>query len=111
MTAQPYNRFVFVSWSWHSSCNGNQAIFIQYITFYSIQIYSFNADIFIQYRYNYSIQIFVFNNLGPEAAKSHNLFLQLGGKHKLLGLRSFETQKPLVCKVKVAFDLFEMAVV
>ena len=26
MTAQPYNRFVFVSWSWHLPCNGNQAL-------------------------------------------------------------------------------------
>ena len=26
MTAQPYNRFVFVSWSWRVPCNGNQAI-------------------------------------------------------------------------------------
>ena len=26
MTAQPYNRFVFVSWSWHLRCNGNQAL-------------------------------------------------------------------------------------
>ena len=26
MTAQPYNRFVFVSWSWHLSCNVNQAL-------------------------------------------------------------------------------------
>ena len=25
MTAQPYNRFAFVSWSWRLSCNGNQA--------------------------------------------------------------------------------------
>ena len=25
MTAQLYNRFVFVSWSWHLPCNGNQA--------------------------------------------------------------------------------------
>ena len=24
MTAQPYNRFAFVSWSWHLTCNGNQ---------------------------------------------------------------------------------------
>ena len=86
-------------------------MFIQYIRFYSIQIYSFNADIFIQCRYTYSKQIFIFNYPGPSAAKSHDLFLQFGGKHKLLGLRSFETQKPLVCKVKVAFDLFEMAVV
>ena len=84
---------------------------MQYITFYSIQIYSLNADIFIQYRYIYSIQIFIFNNPGPSAAKSHNLFLQFCGKHKLLRLRSFETQKPLVCKVKIAFNLFEMTVV
>ena len=26
MTAQPYNRFVFVSWSWHLPGNGNQAL-------------------------------------------------------------------------------------
>ena len=26
MIAEPYNRFVFVSWSWHLSCNGNQAL-------------------------------------------------------------------------------------
>ena len=26
MTAQPYNHFVFVSWSWHLLCNGNQAL-------------------------------------------------------------------------------------
>ena len=25
MTAQAYNRFVFVSWSWRLPCNGNQA--------------------------------------------------------------------------------------
>ena len=25
MTAQPYNRFVYVSWSWHLPCDGNQA--------------------------------------------------------------------------------------
>ena len=37
-----------------------------------------------------------------------NKFLQFGGKRKLLGLRSFETQKHLVCKVKVAFDLFKI---
>ena len=26
MTAQPYNRFVFVSWSWRLPCHGNQAL-------------------------------------------------------------------------------------
>ena len=26
MTAQPYNRIVFVSWSWRLPCNGNQAL-------------------------------------------------------------------------------------
>ena len=26
MTAQPCNRFVFVSWSWRLPCNGNQAL-------------------------------------------------------------------------------------
>ena len=26
MTAQSYNRFVFVSWSWYLPCNGNQAL-------------------------------------------------------------------------------------
>ena len=26
MIAQPYNRFVFVSWSWRLPCNGNQAL-------------------------------------------------------------------------------------
>ena len=26
MTAQPYNRFAFVSWSWHLPCNGKQAL-------------------------------------------------------------------------------------
>ena len=26
MTAQPYNRFVFVSWSWSLPCNGNQVL-------------------------------------------------------------------------------------
>ena len=26
MTAQPYNRFVSVSWSWRLPCNGNQAL-------------------------------------------------------------------------------------
>ena len=32
MTAQPYNRFVFVSWSWHLSCNGNQALEAAWVT-------------------------------------------------------------------------------
>ena len=26
MTAQPYNRFVYVPWSCHLTCNGNQAL-------------------------------------------------------------------------------------
>ena len=63
-------------------------IFIQHITFYSIQICSVNADIF-----NTDIVIqckfFIFNNPWPSAARSHDLFLQFGGKHKLLRLRSF----------------------
>ena len=31
MTAQPSNRFVFVSWSWHLSCNGSQALWLSVV--------------------------------------------------------------------------------
>ena len=36
MTAQPYNRFVFVSWSWRLPCNGNQALACLEISFNSL---------------------------------------------------------------------------
>ena len=33
-----FNRFVFVSWSWHLSCNGNQALGCDFVT--SLMTYS-----------------------------------------------------------------------
>ena len=31
MTAQPYNQFVFMLWSWHLPCNGNKVTIITII--------------------------------------------------------------------------------
>ena len=45
MTAQPYNRFVFVSWSWHLSCNGNQALWKIWKETALIELWSYYIDI------------------------------------------------------------------
>ena len=56
MTAQPYNRFVFVSWSWHLPCNGNQALgLFKFLKLKSSWSALLKISLFQNFGYHYSL--------------------------------------------------------
>ena len=68
MTAQPCNRFVFVSWSWHLSCNGNQTLKWNY------RIQCLLKSTFTSLKLNrlYNLKLPVFKFLGEWTNHSEN---------------------------------------